>query len=205
MWPSSCRTVEQATPSAPQVEDHPLPDYSVMFGSASTSNGILLGPFTAGDPPRSSWRCRCMPRGRHRHADALAPELLDHHLAQMRISRDAAADAVFLASGGVRSVLGLLVLNVKDCGLKRSRQVRQMHRTPGFGLLLNVERHGRLKARKRESIVSYCGRTGEVNRAVARLSQFGNDGTARIAQTSALATLSKASPTASSSVSPSTS
>lgn len=66
-----------------------------------------------------------------------------------------------------------------------------MNRTPGFGLLLNVERHGRLKARKRESIVSpTIERTGEVNRAgIARLGQFGNDGAAGIAQTQRLSHL----------------
>ena len=57
----------------------------------------------------------------HRYADPLTPELLDHHLAQMRISRDTTADAILLAPGGVQGVFGLLVLHVKDRRLKRGR------------------------------------------------------------------------------------
>ena len=129
-----------------------------------------------------------MPREAAPSRGCLAPELLDHHLAQMRIGRDATTDAILLAPGGMQRVLGLLVLNVKDRGLKRSRKVGQMNRTPGLGLLLDVERHRRLEARKREAVVSpTIERTGEVNRAgIARLGQFGNDGAAGIAQTQRL-------------------
>ena len=70
--------------------------------------------FTAGDLRDHGGVVGARRKRWHRYADALAPELLDHHLAQMRISRDAAADAVFLASGGMQGVFGLLVLNVKD-------------------------------------------------------------------------------------------
>ena len=106
----------------------------------------------------------------------------------MRVGRDAATDAVFLASGSVQCVFGLLVLHVKDSCLKRSCQIGQVNRAPGLGLLFNVERHSGFKARKREAIVSPAvKRTGEIDRlGVARLGQLRDDGATGIAQTQRL-------------------
>ena len=106
----------------------------------------------------------------------------------MRVGRDAATDAVFLASGGMQGVFGLLVLHVKDSCLKRSRQIGQVNRAPGLGLLLDVERHGRFKARKRETIVSPAvKRARKIDRAgITRLGQLGDDGATGIAQTQRL-------------------
>ena len=102
----------------------------------------------------------------------------------MRVGRDAAADAVFLTSGSVQCVFGLLVLHVKDSCLKRSRQIGKVNRAPGLGLLLDVERHRRLEARKREAVVPPAvKRTGEIDRlGVARLGQLRDDGATGIAQ-----------------------
>ncbi len=152
------RTVEQETlyPAPPsgtapyQLQRH------VWIGVDVERRDFSSVEFTAGNLCNHGGVVGACRERRHRHADALAPELLDHHLAQMRISRDAAADAVFLASGGMQRVLGLLVLNVKDGCLKRSRQIGQVNRAPGLGLLLDVERHRRLEARKREAISPCC-------------------------------------------------
>ena len=63
-----------------------------------------------------------------------------------------------------------------------------MNRAPGLGLLLDVERHRRLEARKREAIVPPAvKRARKIDRAgIARLGQLGDDGATGIAQTQRL-------------------
>ncbi len=149
------RTVEQETlypaPAVPgrayQLQRH------VWIGVDVERRDFSSVEFTAGNLCDHGCVIGTGRQGRHRYADPLTPKLLDHHLAQMRVGRDAATDAVFLASGSVQCVFGLLVLHVKDSCLKRSRQIGQVNRAPGLGLLLDVERHRRLEARKREAIV----------------------------------------------------
>lgn len=79
------RTVEQET-LYPSISVPPC-NYSVMFGSASTSNGEISprSIYTASDLRNHGCVIGTGRQGRHRYADPLTPKLLDHHLAQMRV------------------------------------------------------------------------------------------------------------------------